>query len=301
MRDWLDSDAVHGFRTSPIAVLSCLLLWLLIGGAVLAPWIAPQNPFDLGSVSLIDSSQPPMSPAADGDRTYFLGTDQQGRDRLSAILYGLRVSLLVGGLAVAFAVVVGVTIGLVSGYVGGFVDLVFMRIADVQLTFPAVLTALLVDGSIRAALPRSVHDSLQLHVVVFSIGISLWPSLARTVRGSTMVERGKDYVLAARVIGVPSWRVALTHVLPNVVGPVMVIATLGLGMAILAEATLSFLGVGLPASRPSLGTLIKYGGEYLYSGSWWMAAFPGLALMLLVLAINLLGDWLRDALTPGLR
>jgi peptide/nickel transport system permease protein len=237
----------------------------------------------------------------DADWSNPLGTDNQGRDVLSAIMYGMRISLLVGAGAVLFAVLVGIAIGLLAGYAGGMVDSVLMRIADVQLTFPAILTALLIDGIIVAALPQSLHDALRIHVIIFAIGISLWPGFARTVRGSTLVERNKDYVMAARVIGVPSWRIMLSHVLPNVIGPVLVIGTLGLGLAILTEATLSFLGVGLPPTQPSLGTLIRFGNDFLFSGQWWVSVFPGATLILMVLSINLLGDWLRDALNPRLR
>jgi peptide/nickel transport system permease protein len=230
-----------------------------------------------------------------------LGTDNQGRDVLSAIMYGMRISLMVGLLSVLFAIVVGVAVGLLAGYAGGLIDSVLMRVADVQLTFPSILTALLVDGVITAALPRTMREALQIDVIIFAIGVSLWPNFARTVRGSTLVERNKDYVMAARVIGVPSWRIMFSHVLPNVTGPVMVIGTLNLGLAIIAEATLSFLGVGLPPTQPSLGTLIRFGDDFLFSGQWWVSVFPGVTLVLMVLAINLLGDWLRDALNPRLR
>jgi peptide/nickel transport system permease protein len=213
----------------------------------------------------------------------------------------MRISLLVGVSAVLFALVTGVALGLLAGYAGGIIDTVLMRIADVQLTLHSMLTALLVDGVISAALPRTLHDSLQIWVIIFAIGVSLWPNFARTVRGSTLVERNKDYVMAARIIGVPPWRIMLGHILPNVIGPVLVIATLNLGLAIIAEATLSFLGVGLPPTQPSLGTLIRLGNDFLFSGQWWVTVFPGLALVLMVLAINLLGDWLRDALNPRLR
>ena len=253
---------------------------------------------DVASLSLLDSFKPPIG-LPDADWSNPLGTDNQGRDVLSAIMYGMRISLLVGFLSVLFAIVVGVALGLLAGYAGGIVDTVLMRIADVQLTFPSILTALLVDGVISAALPRTMRDSLQIDVIIFAIGISLWPNFARTVRGSTLVERNKDYVMAARVIGVPSWRIMLSHVLPNVIGPVLVIGTLGLGLAVIAEATLSFLGVGLPPTQPSLGTLIRFGNDFLFSGQWWVTVFPGLTLILMVLAINLLGDWLRDALNPG--
>ena len=216
-------------------------------------------------------------------------------------MYGARVSLLVGVSATAFAMLLGVFVGLVSGYAGGTADAVLMRIADIQLTFPSILVALLVDGVVRAALPRELHDQIALYVVIFAIGISEWPRFARVVRGSTLIERNKEYVLAARVIGISGSRIVFTHVLPNVLGPVLVIATLNLGLAILSEATLSFLGVGVPPTQPSLGTLIRIGNDFLFSGEWWITIFPGLALVAMVLSVNLLGDWLRDALNPRLR
>ena len=298
-RAW-DSDLAYSFRRSPVAVLAALIALLLIVGAVFAPWLAPHDPTDVASLSLLDSFKPPLG-MAEADWSNPLGTDNQGRDVLSAIMFGLRISLMVGFLSVLFAIVVGVSVGLLSGYAGGLMDAVLMRVADIQLTFPSILTALLVDGVITAVLPRNFRDALQLYVIVFAIGVSLWPNFARTVRGSTLVERNKDYVMAARVIGVPSWRIMRSHVMPNVIGPVMVIGTLGLGNAVIAEATLSFLGVGLPPTRPSLGTLIRFGNDFLFSGQWWVSMFPGLTLVLLVLAINLLGDWLRDALNPRLR
>jgi peptide/nickel transport system permease protein len=236
---FLDSDMLYSFRRSPVAVASALIAVVLIVGAVGAPWLAPHDPMDLASLSLLDSFKPPV-PLPDADWSNVLGTDNQGRDVLSAIMYGARISLLVGFLAVGLAVVVGIAVGLVAGYVGGAVDSLLMRIADVQLTFPAILTALLVDGVIGAALPKDLHTELQLYVMIFAIGISVWPGFARTIRGSTLVERNKDYVMAARVIGLSSTRVMLTHVLPNVIGPVLVIGTLALGNAILTEATLSF-------------------------------------------------------------
>jgi peptide/nickel transport system permease protein len=295
-----DSDLAYSFRTSPVALGSAFVALILTVGAAFAPWLAPHDPMDVASLSLLDSFKPPIG-MADADWSNPLGTDNQGRDVLSAIMYGMRISLLVGGSSVLFAIVVGVGIGLLAGYAGGLLDTVLMRVADVQLTFPSILTALLVDGVISAALPRTMRDALQIDVIIFAIGISMWPNFARTVRGSTLVERGKDYVMAARIIGVPSWRIMLSHVLPNVIGPVLVIGTLGLGLAIIAEATLSFLGVGLPPTQPSLGTLIRFGDDFLFSGQWWVSVFPGLALVLMVLAINLLGDWLRDALNPRLR
>jgi peptide/nickel transport system permease protein len=299
VRAW-NSDFAYSFRTSPTALMSTCIALILIFAAVFAPLIAPHNPMDVASLSLMDSFKPPIG-MPDADWSNPLGTDNQGRDVLSAIMYGMRISLLVGFLSVLFAIVVGIALGLLAGYAGGMIDTVLMRIADVQLTFPSILTALLTDGVISAALPRTMREALQIYVIIFAIGISLWPNFARTVRGSTLVERNKDYVMAARVIGVPSWRIMLSHVLPNVIGPVMVIGTLGLGLAIIAEATLSFLGVGLPSTQPSLGTLIRFGDDFLFSGQWWVTVFPGVTLIVMVLAINLLGDWLRDALNPRLR
>ena len=299
-RGWLDSDFVHGFRRSPVAVVSALIVLLLICAGAFAPWLAPHDPTDLASLSLLDSFKPPW-PAEGSDWFNPMGTDSQGRDVLSAIMFGMRISLLVGFCSVIIAAVLGVLAGLAAGYLGGVADTMLMRIADVQLTFPAVLTALMIDGIVGAALPRTLREAMQIPVIIAAIGISLWPGIARTVRGSTMVERHKEYVLAARVIGVPAWRIMLRHVLPNVIGPVLVLATLGLGLAVITEATLSFLGLGLPPTRPSLGTLIRYGNDFLFSGQWWVTIFPGAALVLLVLSINLLGDWLRDALNPRLR
>jgi peptide/nickel transport system permease protein len=297
----LDSDLWWSFRRSPVTVVSAIVALVCVLGAVLAPVIAPQNPFDLASLNLSDAFKPPAWDAELGDPAYLLGTDDQGRDVLSAIMYGARVSLLVGVCAVLFSTLLGVTLGLIAGYMGGLVDSVLMRIADIQLTFPSILIALLVDGVVRAALPREVHDRIALFVVIFAIGISAWPQFARTVRSSTLVERNKDYVLAARVVGLSRPHIMLTHVLPNVLGPVLVIATLNIGNAIISEATLSFLGVGVPPTQPSLGTLIRIGNDFLMSGEWWIAIFPGLALIAMVLSVNLLGDWLRDALNPRLR
>jgi peptide/nickel transport system permease protein len=297
---FFDSDIWWSFTRSPVVVISAIVAFICIGGAVFAPWLAPHNPFDLASLQLLDAFKPPAWDA-EGDPTYLLGTDDQGRDVLSAIMYGARVSLLVGFCAVVMSVLLGVSAGLAAGYLGGTVDAVLMRIADIKLTFPTILIALLIDGITRAALPRDVHDQVALYVVIFAIGFSNWPSFARTVRGSTMVERNKEYVQAARVIGLGRGRIMITHVLPNVLGPVLVIATLQLGFAILAEATLSFLGVGVPPTQPSLGTLIRIGNDFLFSGEWWITIFPGVALIVLVLSVNLLGDWLRDALNPKLR
>jgi peptide/nickel transport system permease protein len=262
--------------------------------------VAPHNPFDLKTLNLLDAFTPPAFTGR-GNPTYFLGTDDQGRDVLSAIIYGARISLMVGIFATFLAMIFGVSLGLVSGYIGGKVDAFIMRVADIQLSFPAILIALLVDGLARAALPKELHDELALYVLVFAIAASGWVSYARTVRGSTLVERNKEYVQAARVIGRHPLAIMFTHVLPNALGPVMVLATLQVGIAIITEATLSFLGVGVPPTKPSLGTLIRIGNDFLFSGEWWITVFPGAALVLLVLSINVLGDWLRDALNPRLR
>ncbi len=296
----LDSDLAYAFRRSPVAILSTAIVVICVGAAALAPWVAPSNPYDLASLNLMDSFLPPAF-AGGGTMAHLLGTDDQGRDLLSAMIYGARLSLEVGLSAVLFAMVVGVAFGLLAGYAGGVLDAILMRVADVQLTFPAILIALLVDGVVSVALPSGLHARLEIAVLVFAIGISRWPQFARTVRGSTLVERGRDYVLAAQVIGLSGPRIMLSHILPNVLGPVVVIATINIGLSILDEATLSFLGVGLPPTQPSLGTLIRVGNDFLYSGEWWITIFPGVMLAALVLAINLLGDWLRDALNPRLR
>ena len=296
----LDSDVFHSFRRNPVVVVSAAVTAIFVLAAVFAPWITPYHPYDLASLDLNDAFTPPAW-TEEGSRRFLLGADDQGRDVLSTIVFGARVSLLVGFCAVLFAMTVGITLGLVSGYVGGAVESVIMRVADVQLTFPGILIALLIDGLARTALPRDLHSEIALYVVIFAIGIANWPQFARTVRGSTLVEKSKEYVQAARVIGLHPGLIMLRHVLPNVMGPVLVIATLSLGFAILAEATLSFLGVGVPPTRPSLGTLIRVGNDFLFSGEWWMTIFPGAALIVLVLAVNLLGDWLRDALNPKLR
>ncbi|MEO9190185.1 MAG: ABC transporter permease [Acetobacteraceae bacterium] len=295
-----DSDVLHSFLHSPTAIVSALIVLVFVICAAFAPWIAPHDPFNVATLSLLDSFKPPV-PATGSEWSYVLGTDSQGRDMLSAIMFGTRLSLIVGLSAVVFAVVLGVAIGLLAGYAGGITDVLLMRAADIQLTFPSLLLALIIAGVIAAVLPADIRAQAEMYVVIFAIGISRWPQFARTVRGSTMVERNKDYVAAARVIGLSRARIMTSHILPNVMGPVWVVGTLTLGLAILDEATLSFLGIGLPTTQPSLGTLIRIGDDFLYSGQWWVTIFPGLALVLIVLSINLLGDWMRDALNPRLR
>tara|TARA_R110000868_G_scaffold18172_89_gene80318 strand:+ start:27401 stop:28306 length:906 start_codon:yes stop_codon:yes gene_type:complete len=295
-----DSDIAYSFRKSRVAVISTLLLLAMFLAAILAPHLAPQNPFDIAELSLFDSELPPAW-AEGGNPAYLLGTDTQARDVLSSIMYGMRISLVVGFASVLLAAVLGVTLGLLGGFLGGIVDAVLMRIADVLLSFPPILVALLINGVLRGALPQSAQADSALIVLILSIGLTNWVQYARTVRGSTMVERRKEYIEAARTLGTGSVAIMVRHILPNVLGPVLVIATINLGMAVLTEATLSFLGVGMPPTQPSLGTLIQIGNEFLFSGIWWVVVFPAAALAVLVLAVNLLGDWLRDALNPKLR
>jgi len=293
-------DLAWSFRRSPVTIVAAFLTLVCVGAALAAPWLSPQDPFNMAALNLNDAFMPPAWDEK-GAAQYPLGTDNQGRDILSTLMHGARISLGVGLASVAFALILGVSLGLLSGYYGGRLDAVIMRIADVQLSFPAILIALLIDGVARVALPGERHDELAIPVLVLSIGFAGWVQYARTVRGSTMVEKQKEYVQAARVIGRRPLAIMLSHVLPNVLGPVLVIATIHIATAIITEATLSFLGVGVPATRPSLGTLIRIGNEFLYSGEWWITVFPGVALVVLVLSVNLLGDWLRDALNPKLR
>ncbi|MGB7298368.1 MAG: ABC transporter permease [Burkholderiaceae bacterium] len=299
LRRWRNSDLWQSFIHSPVVIVAALVTLVFLLSALFAQWVAPHNPFDLVSIDVMDASLPPAW-NVEGDPRFWLGTDDQGRDILSAIIYGARISLIVGIASVFFALVIGVGLGLISGYVGGRIDAFIMRVADVQLSFPAILIALLIDGVARAVF-KGHHENLALYVLIFAIGISGWVQYARTVRGSTMVEKSKEYVQAARVIGIGPATILLRHILPNVMGPVLVIATIHLAIAVITEATLSFLGVGVPPTTPSLGTLIRIGNDYLFSGDWWISIFPGIALVLLILAVNLLGDWLRDALNPKLR
>jgi peptide/nickel transport system permease protein len=296
---WLDSDVGYSFRTSPVALVAAFIAVVCVFCAVFAGWVAPHNPFDLSTLELSDARLPPAwSP--EGSAKYLLGTDDQGRDILSALIYGARISLVVGVASVLISVVVGVALGLLAGFRGGWVDGVLMRLCDVMLSFPAILVALLIAGVGRAVFPNA-HESLAFGVLVLAISLTGWVQYARTVRGSTLVERNKEYVQAARVTGVSSLSIMRKHVLPNVLGPVLVLATIQVATAIITEATLSFLGVGAPPTSPSLGTLIRVGNDYLFSGEWWITVFPGIMLVLIALSVNLLGDWLRDALNPRLR
>ncbi|MEN9631036.1 MAG: hypothetical protein RJA10_4264 [Pseudomonadota bacterium] len=292
-------DVWYSFKQSPVAIVSAVLVLICVVSAAFAPWLSPHNPFDLATLDLSDARLPP-SWLPDGKATFPLGTDDQGRDILSALMYGARISLFVALAAVTLSVVMGVGLGLLSGFVGGRLDAFIMRVCDVMLSFPAILVALLIDGVGRAVFPNA-HEALAFAVLVLAISLTGWVKYARTVRGTTMVERQKEYVQAARVIGVPSTRIMRKHVLPNVLGPVLVLATIDVAQAVIIEATLSFLGVGVPPTSPSLGTLIRVGNDFLFSGEWWITVFPGAMLMLIALSVNLLGDWLRDALNPRLR
>lgn len=296
-----DSDMFWSFRHSPLVMLAALVTFVIVASSLAAPWVAPHNPFDMASISLMDSLLPPVW-IEGGSWNFPLGTDDQGRDMLSTILYGSRISILVGFASVAFAMVLGIILGLVAGYTGGWLDALLTRIADIQLSFPAILIALLIDGVARAAFGNEIgEDRTAFGVLILAIGLSFWVQYARTVRGSVFVEKHKEYVQAAQVTGLPPFLIVFRHILPNVMGPVLVIATIQLALAVITEATLSFLGVGVPPTSPSLGTLIRIGNDFLFSGEWWITIFPGIALVLLVLSVNLLGDWLRDILNPRLK
>jgi peptide/nickel transport system permease protein len=291
----------YAFRRSPVAMVSAAVTLILIMSAVFAPLIAPHDPFNPATLNLMNGFTPPGEANMFTGESFWLGTDDQGRDVFSTILYGLRISLFVGFAAVALALVLGVTLGLIAGYVGGWVETVIMRVADVQLTFPAILVAMLIFGIAKGITPPEYRDQMAIWVLILAIGLSDWVQFARVVRGATLVEKSKEYVQAARLIGRSPFAIMARHILPNVLSPVLVIATISLALAIIAEATLSFLGVGAPPTEPSLGTLIRIGQGFLFSGEWWILFFPACTLLVLALAVNLLGDWLRDALNPRLR
>ena len=299
-RAW-HSDVGYSFRNSPVTVVAALFVLVLFAGAVLAPLVAPYDPFDPATLNLMNGFTPPMEANAFTGQLFWLGTDDQGRDVFSAILYGMRISLFVGFSAVLLAMVLGVTLGLIAGYFGGWLDSIIMRVADIQLTFTSILVAMLIFGVAKGLTPPDMRDEMAIWVLIVSIGLSDWVQFARVVRGATLVERGKEYVQAARLIGRRPLAIMFRHVLPNVLSPVLVIGTIGLALAIIAEATLSFLGVGAPPTQPSLGTLIRIGQGFLFSGEWWILFFPATTLLILALSVNLLGDWLREALNPRLR
>ncbi len=296
----IENEFVYLFLANRVAQLAALVALICILGAVLAPLIAPSDPYDLATFDILDSFTPPAW-SEGGNPQFIIGTDDQGRDLLSSIMYGMRLSLIIGVLSVTFAAIFGTAIGVAAGYLGGRFDTIVMRIADVQLSLPAILTALLVDGIARGLLPREQHEDLLLVVLSLAIGLSLWVNFARTARASTFVERNKEYVQAAEIIGLHPIRIMLVVILPNILSPLLVIGTVDLAVAILLEATLSFLGVGVPPNQPSLGTLIRIGTEYIFSGEWWIVIFPSFALIFLIISINVLGDFFRAYLNPRLR
>ncbi len=300
IKQWLDSDFVYSLLRTPTALISLLVCIVLVICSLGAPWIAPTNPFDMSTINLMNGFTPPGETNAITGEHFLLGADDQGRDLYSTILYGLRISLFVGAASVLLAMTLGVTLGLLAGYVGGWVDALIMRIADIQMTFPSILVAMLIYGIARSILPPDARADMAITVLILSIGLSEWVSFARTVRGTSMVEKQKEYVMASRMIGLSHISIMVRHILPNVINPILVIATITLALAIISEATLSFLGVGAPPTEPSLGTLIRIGQDFLFSGQWWIIFFPAMTLLALALSVNLLGDWLRDFFNPRL-
>jgi len=295
-----DTDIGYNFFNSKIAIISSSIFLLIFLCSFFAGIVAPYNPFDPASVSLMDAFTPPIW-SDGGSASFFLGTDQQGRDMFSTMIYGSRISLIVGFASIMFAMTLGVFLGVTAGYIGGRYEIIVMRITDVQLTIPTILMALLIDGIARAIISQSMHNEMAIYVLIFAIGISEWPQFARVTRASTLVEKNKEYVSASRIIGLPNIIIMFKHILPNILRPILVIATIGLALAIITESTLSFLGVGVPPTTPSLGTLIRFGNNFLFSGEWWITFFPAIFLVILALSINLLGDWMRDALNPKLK
>ena len=296
----ITNDIGYSFVKSKIAVISTIVFLTILICSTFAELIAPYNPFDPVKVSLLDAFTPPVW--VDGGSTNFvLGTDQQGRDMLSTIIYGSRISLIVGFASILFAMSLGTFLGVTSGFFGGRYEIIVMRFTDVQLTIPSILMALLVDGIARGFISKSLHNDMAIYVLIFAIGISEWPQFARVTRAATLVEKNKEYILASKIIGLSNFLIMFKHILPNILRPVLVIATIGLALAIITESTLSFLGVGVPPTTPSLGTLIRFGNDFLFSGEWWITFFPVIFLVVLALSINLLGDWMRDALNPKLK
>ncbi|GLQ06135.1 ABC transporter permease [Sneathiella chinensis] len=297
---FLKSDFVFRFRRDKVAVGSFIVVMALVLCAVLAPLIAPYNPYDLTTIDIMDSEIPPVWDKSEGDARFLLGTDPQGRDMLSTILYGMRISLTIGFFAVLLQATIGVAIGLLSGYLGGRVDAFFMRLADIQLSLSTLMVAIITLAVFQAAFGAELYSELAIFMLVMVIGIAEWPQYARTVRASVLAEKHKEYVDAARVIGMSQWRIMVRHILPNTLSPILVISTIQVANAIISEAALSFLGLGMPVNKPSLGSLISSGFEFIFSGSWWITVIPSIVLVVLILSINLLGDWLRDVLNPKL-
>ena len=300
IKNFLDSDIGYSFIKSKIAIVSSVMFLTIVLISLFAVLVAPYNPFDPKNISLMDAFTPPIW-SVGGSIDFILGTDQQGRDMLSTMIYGSQISLIVGFASIIFAMFLGVFLGVTAGYSGGRYEIIVMRLTDVQLTIPSILMALLVDGIARGFISKSLHDDMAIYVLILAIGISEWPQFARITRAATLVEKNKEYVLASKIIGLSHVVIMLRHILPNILRPILVIATIGLSQAIITESTLSFLGVGFPPTNPSLGTLIRFGNNFLFSGEWWITFFPAIFLVILALSINLLGDWMRDALNPKLK
>jgi len=300
INNMFDTDIGYSFRKSKIAILSTVVFLIIVLTSMFASIVAPYNPFDPASISLMDAFTPPAW-SEGGTSSFILGTDQQGRDMFSTMIYGSRISLTVGFASIIFALVLGVSLGITSGYLGGRYEIIVMRFTDVQLTIPSILMALLVDGIARGFISKSLHNDMAIYVLILAIGISEWPQFARITRAATLVEKNKEYILASKIIGLSEVVIMFKHILPNILRPILVISTIGLSQAIITESTLSFLGVGFPPTNPSLGTLIRFGNNFLFSGEWWITFFPAIFLVVLALSINLLGDWMRDALNPKLK
>jgi peptide/nickel transport system permease protein len=302
MRTWeriKKSYLLYSFKRDPVAILSFSVLAVLVVVSILAPVVAPYNTYDTSTIDIMDAETPPKWMEG-GDERFLLGTDIQGRDLLSTMIYGLRVSLLIGVGAVLFQAFVGILVGLLSGYLGGKLDAFLMRIADIQFSIPYLIVAIFTSAIFKLAFGVGRYEELAVPLLIIIIGMSEWPKYARTVRASVLGEKNKEYVEAARVIGISRWHIMYRHVLPNTLTPVLVISTIQVAEAVMSEAALSFLGLGMPVTKPSLGTLIQSGFEYIFSGSWWITFYPGVLLVVLILVILLLGDWLRDVLNPKL-
>ncbi|MEP3297726.1 MAG: ABC transporter permease [Pseudoruegeria sp.] len=300
MFEKIRSDFWYELLNSPVTVVSSFIILVMVIGCTAAPIFAPHTPFDPATISIMDNNLPPVWEAG-SDPRFLLGTDLQGRDVLSAMLYGGRISLLVGLGAVALSVVIGMAVGLFAGYFGGMTDAVLMRIAEIQFAFPPILIALLFNGILKATLPADIFSQAAVPIMILAIGLAGWVQFARIVRASVLVQRGQDYVTACQAIGLPTFSIILRHITPNILGPVLVLAMLQIAVAIVTEATLSFLGLGTPLTEPSLGALIQIGSQYLFSGVWWVVIFPGTMLLVMVVAFNLVADWVRDYLNPRLR
>lgn len=296
---FLASDFFYHFKRDKTAIVSFIVLLLFILAAIFAPLLAQNNPYDLALIDIMDSELPPFW--LDGsDPRFWLGSDEQGRGIYSTIIYGLRTSLLIGAFAVALQMLIGVVVGLVSAYYGGWVDNLLMRFADVQLSFSTLMVAIIVSAIFKTAFGAQFFAENAVMILVLIIGIAEWPQYARTIRATALAEKSKEYVEAARVMGFKPLRIMFRHILPNCLSPILVISTVQIANAIMSEAALSFLGLGMPPDKPSLGSLISNGFEYINSGSWWITLFPGIVLVVLVLVVNLLGDWLRDVFNPKL-